>query len=331
MSESDFEVEDVHEGVKRIALAPPPGIEEAVARAVNVYLVEGHSKALINVGHPGCTEALTRALHTLDVSPADIERIIATSWQIDVLGAATHFPGADLFVLSPDMRAPGDYEAQVNQQRDGLMETAETLGEADDGFDVEPVRRAVQRYFPAVTRDLRFIPLRNGHFVNAGALRLEVLATGGPGPGHMALYNEDEKLLFCGDFAVTGLPRLLENTQSYLVGLQRLAELPSEKVLPNEGRTYKQGRWTMSRAANFINNFLSNVPAALVRGPTVVEFIERDRGYPIEDSVELVVAYRRFRRLFDELVRAGTVAAEGEGVQRRYGVDVEDPREKLRR
>lgn len=330
MTDREYELVELEDGLIRIELAPVPGVPEALARSVNVYLVEGASPALINAGHPAHAEALAAALRERGLTPARIERIVATSWHIDVVGGATRFPRADLFVSSPDMRAPRDYEMQIEARRGELLEIAQQIAGAHDEFRIEPVEAAVERYFPRMTRDLRFAPLRNGQFVRAGELRLEVLATGGPGPGHMALYESDREMLFCGDFTLSGLPRRLDDTQSYLVSLERLAELTSRLALPNCGRVYDQGRWTISRAAKFVNNFLSNAPAALVRQPTVIEFVERDRGYTVDEPLELVLAFERFRSLFEELVRTRTVAAEGDGVDRRYGVDVDDPRDKVR-
>ena len=331
VAEDAFQIEKVVDGITRIELASIPEIPEALARPVNVYVVDGPSPALINTGHPRQTDALLAALRSCDITPAQIERIIATSWRIDVVGAANQFPRADLFVQSPDMATPRDFEMQIDTRRRRLRElAADIAGECDD-VRRQPVEEAVERYYPRMTRDLRFAPLRNGHFVHAGDRRFEVLATAGPGPGHMALYCEQDQLLFCGDFAMTGLPDRLDDTQAYLVSLERLAELPAELVLPNGGRTFRQGRWTVSRASNFLNNFLSNAPAALVRSPTVLEFVERDRGGSIDDPVDLALTYERFRHLFDELVRTRTIAAEGQGIERRYGIDVDDPRDKLRR
>lgn len=330
MTDADFELEEIADDLVRIELAGLAEVPEALARPINVYLVEGPTPALINAGHPGHADALGRALRSRGLSPASIERIIATSWEIDVLGGAAQFPRADLFVASPDMQAPRDYEMQLQSRRRRFVEVAREIAEVDDGLRVQPVEEATQRYFPRMTRDLRFAPLRNGQFVRAGSLRLEVLATGGPGPGHLALYDEDRQLLFCGDFSLSGLPDRLDDTQSYIVSMERLAELSSRTALPNSGRVYDKGRWTVARAANFLNNFLSNAPSALVRQPTVIEFVERDRGYTVDEPMELVVAYDRYRELFEELVRTRTVAAEGEGAGRRYGVDVDDPRGKVR-
>ena len=327
----DYRVHEIADDITRIELAPVQGVSAGLARSTNVYLIDGASPALINAGHPGQSTALSRALRDCGVSPAGIERIVATSWLVDVVGGAVQFPQADLFVLSPDMEAPRDYEMHLESRRRQITDVAQQIAGVRDDFRQQPVEDAVERYFPRMTRDLRFAPLRNGQFVQAGPLNLEVLATEGPAPGHMGLYDKNRQLLWCGDFSLSGLPNRLRDTQAYLVGLERLAELPSKLALPNEGRVFRQGRWTVSRAANFLNNFLSNAPAVLVRAPTVLDFIERDRGGAVDDPVELVAEYQRFRHLFDELVRTRTVAAEGQGMERRYGIDVDDPREKLRR
>lgn len=329
MSEGDFELETVVEGIIRIELAPVQGAT-GLSRKINVYLVEDPCTALINAGHPGHADILLDALRACGVAPCDIERIIATSWRVDVVGGATRFPRADLFVLSPDMQAPRDLDSQLETERRALSRLGGELADVDDQFRRKVVDDAIDAFFPRTTRSLRFVPLRNGHFVQAGPHRLEVLATAGPGPGHMALYCQERSLLFCGDFVMSGLPDRLHDTRAYLVSLERLAELPSQTVLPNQGRTFSQGRWTVARAANFLNNFLTNAPAVLVRAPTVLEFIERDRGLSSDQALELLMAYRLFRNLFDELVRTDTIAAEGRGVERRYGVDVDDPRAKLR-
>jgi hypothetical protein len=86
----------------------------------------------------------------------------------------------------------------------------------------------------------------------------------------------------------------------------------------------------IKRALSFLNNFLSNAPAAMHEAPTVLEFIETDRGHRLEDLAEMVFALQRFRRPMDELARARMIETEGKGLSRRYGVDVDDPRNKVR-
>lgn len=331
MNHSGYQIEKISEEITRIELVGLKGHGEMLSAPANVYLLRGAAPGLINAGHPSQGEALAAALRELEISPAKIERIVATSWDISVIGGAGQFPRADLFVLSPDMVAPRDLEAQVEKERQRLERLSAAMAEVDEDFSREGVEAALRVHFPRVSRDLHFIPLRNGHFVMVGALKLEVLATAGPGPGHLSLFAAQEGALFCGDFALSGFPYRLENAQNYLLSMERLAELPTDRVLPNRGRPYRRGKLTMGRAAMFVDNFLSSVPTALVEGPRVRDFIERDLGRTPEDPMDLLLTHQIFQALLDELVRTRTIAASGEGVSRRYGVDVEDHRKEIRR
>lgn len=326
-----FKLEKISEEITRIELAGLQGRGEILEASTNVYLLQGATRALINAGHPDQAESLIAALREMEISPAEIERIIATSWEISVIGGASQFPRADLFVLSPDMVAPRDLEAQIARKRQGLMKTAKGLAKIDPELSLERVEEDLNAYYPRVSRDLHFIPLRNGHFVIAGALNLEVIATAGPGLGHIALYAAEKGMLFSGDFALSGFPQQLENAQTYLLSMERLAELSAERVLPNRGRSFRRGKLTMGRAAMFVDNFLQSVPAALVEGPTVRALIERDLGRVPEAPLDLLFTHQVFQGLLDELVRTRTIAAAGAGVERRYGVDVEDHRKEVRR
>ncbi len=321
----------VREVADQLYCIPLPDTYSTLGRPTNCYVVDGPAPALINAGHPAQQPALMAGLEKIGVRPEAVERVIATSWRLDILGGAMAFPQADRFICSPDMVTPRDYEAYLETRRKRWDGAAQALATHNDEFDGELVGQAIADYFVATTRDLRFIPLSNGHILRAGELSLEVLRCGGPGPGHMALYDSERGILFSGDLALSGLPDRLDDTQAYLVSMERLAKLPSEQVFPNQGRDYRQGRWTVARAANFINNFLSNAPSALVRQPTVLEFVMRDQGLDASEPVELLKACQRFESLLEELVRARKIAAEGEGAGRRYGVDVDDPRDQVRK
>ena len=321
-------VEEVADKIYRIGLS---GDYSGLGRAVNCYLFDGSAPALVNAGHPAQRAELMEGLTAIGVDRERIDRVIATSWRADVLGGANAFAGADLFVCSPDMRQPRDYGRYIDERREGWEAMVEQLGDHEEAFESAAAAEAIDTYYDgSLRREWRVIPLDNGHRIRAGEYAFEVMRCGGPGPGHMALYDAEEELLMSGDLVMSGLPDRLEDTQAYLVSMERIAELSSKWVLPNEGRCYRQGRWTVSRAANFINNFLNNAPSALVRRPTVAEFVARDQGIDASDSVNMLKACRRMERLLQELVRSRSVAAEGQGLERRYGIDVDDPRAEAR-
>ncbi|MFW6058181.1 MAG: MBL fold metallo-hydrolase [Persicimonas sp.] len=329
-----YDIERVTDDIERIALSPPEGVCELLDEPTNVYFVRGEAPALIDAGHPAQFDALCRALDELGVPVARLERVLYTSWDIGVLGAATNLPNCDHFVLSPDMVEPLDYEAHIAARRRRLLQIGRTLIDEEEGFeedDLERLQQFIASYFPPMPSRLSFIPVRGGHTVAAGGLTLEAVAAPGPAAGHVVYYEADRRILFGGRFALTGLPERLDEVQAYLISLERLQKLDVEAVLLNRGEpTIERGEWSLRRALRFLNNFMSNAPAVMHREPTVVEFIERDLGHPIEDLAELVLQLERYQAPMDELVRSKMIEAEGDGLGRRYGVDVEDDRAPLR-
>jgi hypothetical protein len=75
---------------------------------------------------------------------------------------------------------------------------------------------------------------------------------------------------------------------------------------------------------------MSNAPSVLFRSPTLPEFMERDWGFRPEHAAEIVWQGMMYHSLLEELVRADVIEAEGDGMARKYGTDVDDPREQIR-
>ncbi len=329
---SAYEVTDVRPGLRRIALQMPDDLPESVADPTNVYLLDGDAPALVNAGHPHQFESLARAVRSIDCEIADIERVLHTSWSVTTLAGAKNFPDVDHFVFSPDMRRPRAYRDEIEKRRRALLELADALLDDERYADRDrgDVEAFLDRYFPPVPSQLDFIPVRRGHLLRAGDLELEVVNAPGPHPGHTCFFDERQSLLFSGDIALTGMPASIEQVQSYFVTLERLIDLEPDLLLPNTGSARRRGAWTLQGAHRFINNFMSNAPKAMFEEPTLVEFAERDWGRRPDDFAETVLKMRVYRKLMDELVRSRMIEAEGEGLERRYGTDVEDPRADVR-
>lgn len=333
MDEPAFQLDAVGDDLVRIALAKPPGLPEAASQPNNVYLLDGPAPALIGAGHPSQFRSLCEALRQAGAAASTIERVVYPSWQIDVLGGATNFPQADHFVLSPDMVEPLDYESAIDARRQRIRALGERVVEVEQRFDTGALERLegfLERYYPRMPARLRFAPMRGGHSVAAGRCRFEVIATPGPHPGHLALYDAQAGLLFSGSFSLRGMPDQLDAVQPYLVSLERLLDIEADWVLPTYGRAEQDSRWVLHRAHAFLNNFMSNAAMAMPSSPTAIEFIEADRGRPIDDLAELVLLLGQYLPPLDELVRARMIDAEGDGLTRRYGVDVDDPRGQVR-
>ncbi|MFB6373108.1 MAG: MBL fold metallo-hydrolase, partial [Bradymonadaceae bacterium] len=289
-----YDISEPAPGIHRIELPMAGDLPESVARPTNVYLLAGESPALINAGHPNQFEPLSKAVREAGVEIAEIARILHTSWSIRVLGGAKNFPGVDHFVFSPDMAQPHDYQSVVDDRRRELSEFGESLLELDlfadaDGGELEAF---LDRYYPPVTRELDFVPVRRGHVLQAGRFELEVVAAPGPEPGHVALFDPRNERLFTGAISLEGMPDEIYEVQSYFVSIERLIELEPEMVLPNSGEARDRGAWTLQCAHRFVNNFMSNAPEAMYGEPTLVEFARRDMGRMPENFAEAVLKLR---------------------------------------
>lgn len=332
---TDPVIEQVTDDLHRICLGQPAGLPEAVGQPINVYLLHGPAPALINAGHPAQFEPLCAALRDIGVEIGEIERVIYTSWDVGVLGASANMPNIDHFVFSPDMVEPSNYEAHVARRRDELRALANSVIEHDQGYeagDLGEVDAFIAAYYPPMPSRLNFIPIRSGHTVCAGHFEFEVIAAPGPDAGHAVLYDASRRTLFGGSFTAMGLPQQIDEVQSYLISLERLQKLDVDMLLLNHGKPVSQrGDWSIRRALRFLNNFMSSAPAAMHGAPTVIEFIERDLGYHIDNLAELVLQLERYKAPMDELVRARMIDAEGTSLARRYGTDVDDDRAPLRK
>jgi glyoxylase-like metal-dependent hydrolase (beta-lactamase superfamily II) len=323
-------------GLWQITLPKPAELSLPAAAPTNVYLVDDpRAPALINAGHPAQFETLCAALREIGVAPSALERIVYTSWSIDVLGGASRFPEADHFAYSPDMLAPRHYDSTVVEpRRHELRALAEAIVEEAAGrvptLELEDLEEFLARQFPPVAERLRLIPLRSGHFVRLGSLELEVLETPGPERGHLCLYDAAGGRLWTGHFSLDGRPDRIVDTQPYLRSLERIHDLDPDVLLPNRGRIRDPAGWTLKGAHRFLNNFLSNAPAMMFDAPTLLDFVEQDLGFAPDHAIRYLHTLEAYRTLLDELVRSRMIEARGEGLERRYGVDVEDPRARLR-
>lgn len=326
-------VEQIDDDLWAIELTRRDAWPESLSDPNRVYIVGGDNPAMINAGHPSQGDELVEAIETIDdprVEPARILRVVHTSWSIDVLGGAVNFPDADHFVSSPDMIRPSRYEALIAERRDGFRQLAEGAADQEPNGDMDAIDDFIDTYWPEMPQSLPIIPIRNGQTVRAGSAELEVMGAEGPGPGNVALLERERDWLFCGDMTTSGLPYQLRDLRSYMVALERLLDLDIGWLLPNRDRPKRRGDWAIRSAITFINNFMSNAPSAMFEKPTLLEFVERDLGYRPDDFVELVWKASLYREMMDELVRSKMIESEGSGIERVYGVNIDDPRGEIR-
>jgi glyoxylase-like metal-dependent hydrolase (beta-lactamase superfamily II) len=180
----------------------------------NLLLLPGRQPALVDsgfVGHAEETAAWVRA-HT-----GDLTRVLNTHWHSDHVGgnALLQAAGAGIAASAPD--------ADAVARRDPGCCVAEYLDQPVAPYTVDE-------------------PLDDGQVLRLGNADWEVVCTPGHTPGHLSLWQLEERLLVVGDalsgYDVGWVNLALDGPDAAataLASLQRLADLAPRVVLPAHG------------------------------------------------------------------------------------------------
>jgi glyoxylase-like metal-dependent hydrolase (beta-lactamase superfamily II) len=251
------EVGEVADGVYRLAL--PLGIHGVPT--VSAYLLRGDDgdtlvdcgiAAGVDGGDPGPdgTAAVAAGLATAGSALERLERLLVTHAHIDHFGLAGEVvrrSGGELWMhrrTDLDLAKYDDPDEAVDRRTLMLADHGlygPELTEASEGLrDWLPV-------MPSVGRPSRL--LEGGETFTAGGRTWEVVHTPGHSPGHVCLWNADERLLCSGDhlLQVVSPPVTFERgfepdpLGSYLESLDRVRDLAPELVLPGHGTPFRDG------------------------------------------------------------------------------------------
>jgi glyoxylase-like metal-dependent hydrolase (beta-lactamase superfamily II) len=251
------EVGEVADGVYRLAL--PLGIHGVPT--VSAYLLRGDDgdtlvdcgiAAGVDGGDPGPdgTAAVAAGLATAGSALERLERLLVTHAHIDHFGLAGEVvrrSGGELWMhrrTDLDLAKYDDPDEAVDRRTLMLADHGlygPELTETSEGLrDWLPV-------MPSVGRPSRL--LEGGETFTAGGRTWEVVHTPGHSPGHVCLWNADERLLCSGDhlLQVVSPPVTFERgfepdpLGSYLESLDRVRDLAPELVLPGHGTPFRDG------------------------------------------------------------------------------------------
>jgi len=251
------EVTEVADRVYRLAL--PLGIHGVPT--VSAYLLGGDDgdtlvdcgiAAGVDGGDPGPdgTAAIAAALAAAGSSLERLERLVVTHAHIDHFGLAGEVvrrSGGELWMhrrTDLDLAKYDDPDEAVDRRMlmladHGLYGTE--LTESSEGLrDWLPV-------MPSIGRPSRL--LDGGERLTAGGRAWEIVHTPGHSPGHVCLWNAEERLLCSGDhlLQVVAPPVTFERgfepdpMGSYLESLDRVRDLAPELVLPGHGTPFRDG------------------------------------------------------------------------------------------
>jgi len=209
------------------------------------YLIrQGQGWLMVDCGlkHRSCLESLRQQLAILNISPRDIKWLLVTHFHPDHFGLAAEvraISGAQIIlhrldwgVLQLITKAAGGL---TSEEFNRWVTSLGVLPHELDGYD--RVFEFGTALFPAnVEPDL----LLDGEDQPVGDEGLRAMLTPGHTPGHVCVYDGQNRLLFSGDHVLTGItthitPGILSDDDQlgrYLESLHKVQSLDVQMVLP---------------------------------------------------------------------------------------------------
>lgn len=217
---------------------------DAPAATLSYLIKQRQGWLMIDSGlkHHSCLDCLRQQLAALNVSPREIKWLLITHFHPDHFGLASEIKAMsdaqiimhrlDWDVLQLIIKAAGGLSSETFNR---WVTSLGVLPHEMDGYD-----RVFQFGIALFPADVEPDLLLDGEDQPVGDTGLRAILTPGHTPGHICVYDEENKLLFSGDHVLTGItthitPGILADDDQlgrYLESLQRVQSLDVRMVLP---------------------------------------------------------------------------------------------------
>ncbi len=151
---------------------------------------------IIDTGLSLAPKRILKQLGGLGYAPVDVKRILITHAHPDHVGGLQEFQkatGADVYASAPESAVIQDGQPIVGRPRDTMSGIWRYLPLPPSTFPSTPVARI----------------LNDGDVIEEAMGGLHVVSTPGHVPGHIAFWQPERKVLFCGDVMMGVWPRHL--------------------------------------------------------------------------------------------------------------------------
>lgn len=235
--------EEVADGIYLIKIPLP----DNPLGSLNAYLLTGGEKnLLIDTGffHPECRKALWHGFQNIGAKLSDTD-IFLTHLHADHSGLASELAarGSKIYCSRLDGNIINLFAAEEYWNEMGALFCRHGMPaiEEDQEKGVHP-----GKLFGGRDR-INFVTVTDGELIQGGKYKLQCVWTPGHTPGHMCLFENNQKLLFSGDHVLGDITPVLSPEQgleqplrSYLDSLQRIETLELKEILPgHRGRVTK--------------------------------------------------------------------------------------------
>jgi len=218
---------------------------------VNIYVIKNRPVTLIDAGAdtPEAYKMLRHMLPQLGVKISGIERVLLTHSHPDHSGLAAKIAaesGAAVMAHPKEIRKMAQNMDLVEERLPHVLETGIPT---DTLRAIQAIRDELPHTAPV---DKRMHEVLDGSLLEfEDGVSLQVLHLPGHSPGHVCLYNPEQKFFFAGDFMlphITPNPlmepdpdrpgRRLPTLSQYLQGLERVEKMDISVVFPGHGGAF---------------------------------------------------------------------------------------------
>lgn len=217
-------------------------------KAVNAWLVKGDERdLLIDTGFnlPESEDALKKALSEYGVETAKLD-ILLTHLHCDHSGLAAAIKSESSIVYSS--KKDGDLIDSLCDPAGLWPNIIKNLER--NGFqtkELEELNASHPGRLYANTAPLSYHYVNDGDILSYGGMNFRVIETPGHTPGHIVLYEPQQKILIAGDHIlptlspnITTWPDVPDSLQSYLESLDKIAKLETRLCYPGHGEIFSR-------------------------------------------------------------------------------------------
>jgi len=294
---------------------------------LNVYLIRAENRCLLidtGMGSDKALEELSRQLAEIGVKPENLTEILVTHFHIDHVGLVPRLRklfGAQLIVSTKTTEAVQLIRQGYESYWKNLMNVYKEAGVPIEL--VEPTLKATPGYLYQEVYEELARPsktLEDGETLSIGNYSFQTILTSGHAPGHICLYEPEQRLLLAGDHLLpTITPHVTEWSEEsnaltdYLNSLDKVEKLDVDVVLPAHEELFKNHRKRINELKEHhrlrATEILSEIQA---QGLTVYQIASRIRWDVKYSSWERFPLFQKFLAVGETLAHLRFLEENGQ-------------------
>jgi Zn-dependent hydrolases, including glyoxylases len=318
-------VEEVLTNIFRIEVPLP----QNPLRALNSYLIKGRGRSLlIDTGFnwAECKEAQIKALQHLGVNWSQVDFFL-THVHGDHSGLLNELASENSVVYCSEK----DWNILNESMTEQYWENMNAFY-VSNGFPLDAIRDYSLNidYFISGT-DLKYRFVQDGERLAAGGYQFNCISTPGHSPGHLCLYEPEQRILFSGDHILAGITSNItcwndgqDDLGMYLASLDKIDQLDIRLVLPGHREVISDCRRRIAELKQHHEDRLQEIITLLQRGAMTAYEAASHMHWDIAfDTWEKLPGFQRWFATGEALAHLNHLYCKGEAAVRNSSSKIE--------